>query len=271
MTIVVGVSTPEGLVLAADSRTTTTTVVEGAPQPRIGSDNAQKVFQVGEMGVATYGTAFLSGDTIAGVMDEFAAQVGEDGAEIEKFADTVGTFFDKRYTDHMQAIGEDIDPNRIALGFLTAGYDSAGVGHIKEVSIPGGAISSYEATTNAGGMMWRGQTEVVGRMLKGVDWPGVAELGIALDGPTAAALQRLEYIELEPIALQDGIDFASFLVRTTVEMQRFSNGTLGSPGGLRGCGGPTQLLAIERRGSTWIEELRIRPPSRPGLAAGAQR
>lgn len=62
MTLVMGVAPGDGLVLAADSRTSWT------PQDqhwRVLSDNTHKVFQVGQFAAATSGWAFLLGRNIA--------------------------------------------------------------------------------------------------------------------------------------------------------------------------------------------------------------
>ena len=271
MTIVVGVGTSEGLVLAGDSRTTT--AYSDTQRHRIASDYAQKLFQVKGMGVATFGWAFLERDTIAGVMDQFTAQVSGEVADmnVEEFATALGDFFDERFDQHLAAEGGswDSDTQGFPLGFLVAGYDPDGVGYIVEVLIPGGQISEYKASTTEGGMMWRGQTDVINRLIKGIDGAELLKLGIEVPDDLAKELGKLEYWTMSPITLQDGIDFTSFLVCTTIDMQRFSDGTHGSPGSIPGCGGPVQILAVERRGATWIRPLTLATPSRPGLAEGA--
>jgi hypothetical protein len=49
------------------------------------------------------------------------------------------------------------------------------------------------------------------------------------------------------------VDYATFLVRTTIDMQRFSDGTFARPGLVPGCGGPLQLLVVDRNGATWAQ------------------
>lgn len=269
MTIIVGVATPEGLVLAGDSRTTNTFDNE---RHRIASDNAQKLFSVEGMGVATFGMAFLGRDTIAGVMDQFAAHVSDaERSSVEVFAKSLGDFFDQRFTDALQEVGGewDVDENGFPLGFLVAGYDSEGIGTIMEVLIPSAEIAEFKATTTGGGTMWRGQTDVIGRLLRGVDWPSLGEIGANFSDEQVEDLEKLQYSDLSPITLQDGIDYASFLVRTTIDMQRFSDGTLASPGAVPACGGPLQVLAIERSRPVWVRPLTLHGPSEPGLAEGA--
>ncbi len=269
MTIIVGVATPEGLVLAGDSRTTNT--FDNA-RHRIASDNAQKLFEVEGMGIATFGMAFLGRDTIAGVMDQFAAHVADsEQKDVEAFAKSLGKFFNQRFASLLSEAGEewDVEEKGFPLGFLVAGYNADGVGTITEVLIPSGEIAEFKATTTGGGTMWRGQTDVIGRLLRGVDWPGLGQIGTHFSDEQVVDLEKLQYSDLSPITLQDGIDYASFLVRTTIDMQRFSDGTLASPGAVPGCGGPMQVLAVERSRPVWVSPLTLHGPSEPGLAEGA--
>jgi hypothetical protein len=41
-------------------------------------------------------------------------------------------------------------------------------------------------------------------------------------------------------------------------MQRFSDGTVGAPGLVPGCGGPLQILVIERERTVWVAENELR-------------
>ena len=89
MTVLVGITTPDGVVLASDSRTTRS----DEDAHRIISDSAQKVFEIGRFGVATSGLAFVAGNTIAGLMDQFLAQLGDqDANEVDTFTDALGGF-----------------------------------------------------------------------------------------------------------------------------------------------------------------------------------
>jgi hypothetical protein len=268
MTIVVGVATPEGLVLAADSRTT----FSNGDHHRIGSDNAQKVFEVAGMGIATYGWAFLKNDTIAGVMDQFAAHLDDvDWEGVEGFAAELGAFYHRAFEEHLAEaeIPWDEETMGFPLGFLVAGYGEDGIGAIYEVYVPVTGAATLQATTTGGGSMWRGQTDVIRRLIKGIDLQGLSEQQLELEGEALEKASQLEYNPLPTITLQDGIDYASFLVRTTVDMQRFSDGTYAAPGEVPGCGGPLQVLAVERSRPVWVKPLVLHGPSDPGLAEGA--
>lgn len=266
MTIVVGVATPEGLVLAADSRTT----VSNGDHHRIASDNAQKVFAVAGMGIATYGAAFIENDTIAGVMDQFAAQMdGDETESVEDFATQLGDFYNEAFGASPIGKTWDVEADGYSLGFVVAGYSADGIGAIYEVMVPFDGQPELLSTTTGGGLLWRGQTEAIRRLIKGVDYPGIEELGLDFEAEVFEKFGTLEFNLLSPITLQDGVDFASFLVRTTIDMQRFSNGTQASPVGVPGCGGPLQVLAVERSKPTWVRPNILHGPSEPGLAEGA--
>jgi hypothetical protein len=260
MTIVIGVATPEGLVLASDSRTTS---MGGSRHHRVASDNMQKVFVVDGIGVATFGDAFIGSDTIAGVMDQFAAQCAPEHTEdVDAFSSALGAFFDARFRKHKELP----EGGEFALGFLVAGYDASGIGQIHEISIPGPEVAATGLLTSNGGVVWRGQTAVIRRLIKGVDWDTLGELEAKPSDEVGVALGALEYHLNYPITVQDGVDFAGFLVRTTIDMERFTDGIMAAPGGIPACGGELQLLAVERSQHTWVASLNLAAPSRPGLA-----
>lgn len=115
-------------------------------------------------------------------------------------------------------------------------------------------------------MVWRGQTAVIRRLIKGVDWDTLGQLDVKPSDEVGIALGALEYHLNYPITVQDGVDFAGFLVRTTIDMERFTDGIVAAPGGIPACGGKLQLLTIERSKHTWVASLDLVAPSRPGSA-----
>lgn len=259
MTIAVGVACPEGLVLAADSRSS-----YGSPTGlRIATDNAHKVFELDSerrLAAATFGWALLSGTTIAGHMQEFSA-TQPPGVNVDEAANALLQTFGQHITDHVAAGYDAAPPAGVdVLGFLVAGYDDQGVGHIKQVGLPASGVIDRFATNHCGAV-WQGQIDVMTRLVAGWDatrldpqaWGQVERT--ALDG-------LLFHVPTQRFALQDAIDFASFVVRTTVDMQRFSNGTLQAPGGAPGCGGPIEIVAATRRaGLEWVQRTALRAPS----------
>lgn len=258
MTILVGAASPDGIVLGADSRMT----LSDGQRHRIASDSTDKLFELdGRFGVATYGIAFVGQRTINGLMDEFIAGVNEgDCPDVETFANALGSFFHGRF----EAQFGESDEQGWHLGFVVAGYDESGIGHVWEVGVPGPAVLSTSINSADLGVLWRGQTDSIARLIKGVDLTSLQQ-ATEVDDELSDALARLEYILLHPSTLQDAADMVSFLVRTTIDMQRFSDGTGQFPGLVPGCGGQTQLLAVTRSGVEWISKRPLVGPSQPGF------
>jgi len=277
VTIVVAVAAPDGMVLAADSRST----LFEDKHHRIASDAAVKVFAISDrVGVATYGISFIDHQTIAGVMDEFVATLEKikdlgvtsrirsaltppENFEVSFIAKRLGKFFDQRLRDAKEAF----DPDEIALGFLVAGYDSDGIGRIIEVELPN-ATESELATTATRGYVPRGQSDVADRLLFGIDAVLLEELGVDIPDEVDVALKQLAFKLMHPLSMQDAIDFATFIVRTTIDMQRFSDGTAALPNSVPGCGGPIRVLAVNRQQTTWIADPALTVVARAGLAEG---
>jgi hypothetical protein len=255
VTIVVAVAAPDGIVLSADSRAS---YFDGE-RHRVASDSSVKVFDIfGTIGVATYGLVFLGEKTIAGVIDEFVAGLPTDRpTNAADVAGQLAEFCDLRFC----AAYPDIDLSTIEgalLGFLVASYDDDGVARIREVGIPGGGVSmpmgDTEISTRNNGVLWRGETDVIRRLVKGVDWNVLAAAGVVVPEEMQESLDGLEYNLLLPITLEDAVDFATFLIRTTIEMQRFSDGTALRPHANQTCGGDVRTLAVTRDGTQWVSE-----------------
>lgn len=255
MTIVVGVAAPDGMILAADSRTTYMV----GERHRIASDNAQKVFPICDtIGVATYGDAGIGGRTIAGLMDEFVSTLDEgEPRDAAAIAAALGAFFDERYRAEAppELVAELEAAQAAPVGFLVAGYDDDGIGRIREVAVPGPRVEDEtEITTAVRGVVWRGQTDVIRRMVYGFDADLFLQAGHDMPEAIVEPLQSLAYELLFPITMQDAVDLAAFLISTTVGMQRFSDGTHARPGELPGCGGPVRVLSVTRDGVRWVTD-----------------
>lgn len=273
MTIVVGVSAPDGIILAADSRTTVM-LPDGtnSERPRIASDNAEKVFDVcGGYAVATFGDAFIGNRTVGGLMSEFEALVQHEKLPVGDFADRLGEFFNSRYVQARADDGAPVADDEVGnLGFLVAGYDSSGVGHICEVLIPRGERTETDLdTADTTGFVFRGMTDVINRLMRGVDREAITRVGIGLDSDLSEELEGVTYNVIYPITVQDAIDLAVFLVRTTIDMQRFSDGIVALPGGWSGCGGPINVIAVQQNGVEWVSKPSLEVRHRGGQAEGA--
>jgi hypothetical protein len=190
MTLAVTVVCQDGVVVAADSRTT----LGNHRMLRVGSDFTHKVFAPGGVAVATYGEAFVDERSIASHMAEFAVVEAGNCAHPGPTARQLAAFFGDRYDAQLAALGDARDddadpppPDVATLGFLVSGYDDAGVGEAWEVTLPGRAVEQIATTANGGGAAWRGQSDVVTRMVRGADLEllvrlaAVNEMGDELD------------------------------------------------------------------------------------------
>src|SRR4029453_14108775 len=132
MTLAVTVVCQDGVVVAADSRTT----LANHRMLRVGSDYTHKVFESGRVAIATYGEAFVLGRSVASHMAEFAAREAGNcdhpGPPPLRLAEFVGDRYDQDVTEALDVS----DPRVAELGFLVGGYDDAGVGEAWEVTLP---------------------------------------------------------------------------------------------------------------------------------------
>jgi hypothetical protein len=90
-TVAVGIAISEGIVLAADSRMTTNT--------RVISDSASKLFDIGRIGIVTYGQAFLEGRNIAAWVADFRTDHRNGNVEeiSRRFADFIALPYNRQF------------------------------------------------------------------------------------------------------------------------------------------------------------------------------
>ena len=276
MTLAVTVVCQDGVVVSADSRTT----LANHRMLRVGSDFTHKVFESGGVAVATYGEAFVSDRSIASHMDEFAVVEAGNCQHPGPAAHRLAAFFGDRY-DAQVAQADDPDetppPGVAALGFLVGGYDDAGVGEAWEVTLPDRAVEQIATTANGGGAAWRGQSDVVTRIVRGVDlellWR-LAEVNDMHDRIEAVMplLDECGYrIPFDSMNLQDGIDFAVLCIRTTIDVQRLTLGPVATAPEFSwpGVGGPIEIATVTTvDGFRWVQRTSVQGERPAGLAEG---
>ena len=257
MTIAVAVAIPEGIVLAAESRQTYSRKVGDVINLRIGTDFGKKVFQLGsKVGAVTWGWAFLLGRNINSYVEEFKSTINQKGiSEVEQISHELAKFLTDKYMEH---IAKKLDnPAPRAIGFYIGGYDSKG-GNIYATYIPEKDVSLVSNTIAKSGMNWGGQIDVITRLLKGYDHRIVTLPGFPKD--LTAELNKLEYVtNFNNMTLQDAVDYAVFLVKTTIDMQRFSDGIVMQPGDIPGCGGSIDVAVVQPDSNfCWIQRKELR-------------
>jgi hypothetical protein len=177
------------------------------------------------VGALTFGWAFLLRRNISSHIEEFMLSHQDSGVSVEARAQELTGFFMERYEQHIEQ-GLD-SPGSHVLGFYVGGYDSSG-GKIYQCYIPENEVTEARDPFNNPGVNWQGQTDIVVRLLKGFD-PRISRLS-GFSEELNQQLGQLEYItNFQSMTLQDAVDYAVFLIKTTIDMQRFSNGIIMAP------------------------------------------
>lgn len=255
MTVAISVVSADGLVVAADSRTT---FQWGGGPARVLSDYTHKVFKIDDkIGVASFGYAFLRRRNIAAHIDDFIRS--KPSQDLEGLVSDLHQYFTEEFAAHVNDFpNEAAAPGEARLGFLVVGYDDEGVGHSYDVLIPLDQHSENHNTRDKPGAAWRGQTDVIRRLVKGsdLDLLQVRAAAVGLEDHVTALgdlFQGLEYvIPFDAMNLQDAVDFAEFAIATTIATQRFVYGTMAEPGSWPGVGGPVEIGIVTQR-----EEFRL--------------
>ncbi len=145
-----------------------------------------------------------------------------------------------------------------SISFIVAGYDADGVGRAWFVFVPNEPEERFSRNTLAGGLLRIGQDEVIARVIHG--WSAevlkVPFVQAAMAGGVNVAeeLNKASHIiEWGIMTLQDAVDFCVLMTRMTESVQRFSDGTYLTPGGITGVGGAIDIARITpEEGFRWI-------------------
>lgn len=259
-TVNITVSTNDGIVIAADSRVTYLTEDgDGRHVTRIATDEAMKVFRLGDNVGATFaGKASVGDRSISGLIQEFRVDNGigdTSNTEITVIARKLYDFIRNKYVEAYMS--KPVEP----LEFTVSGYDELKTKRAYSMTISSvGTIMEEVKEFQNLGARWRGQTDVITRLVKGVDNNLISQLR----GEAREEADKMAYnIPFKYLTLQDGIDFAIFMIRTTIDMQRFADGTVEHPGTVQGVGGAIDVAVITPDGFRWIQkkELRGETPS----------
>ena len=263
MSLGVVIKGPEGIVLAADSRVTLEAKLGNGKSPPImvNFDNATKLLSFSEpnsfVGAVTYGAAVIGQRTAHSYIPEFELTLeGQERLGVKEFSEKMSKFFMRIWKRDMP---EDYHGPHMA--FIIGGYDSGDAyGKVFLFEIPG---NSKPEPRNPGekdfGMTWGGQLQIASRLIHGYDPSllAIAKQNLNLDDQQIKQLEQIlrEKIEFRiPYAvlpLQDCIDLATFLVRTTIIAQGLSVG-------VRGVGGPIEVAVVRRtKRLSYIQKKRL--------------
>jgi hypothetical protein len=266
MSLGIAFKSPEGIVLAADSRVTLTGQIQQPNQPITllpsTYDNASKLLKVkGQdfVGAVTYGVGAIGQTeprTAHSYMPDFAQELKDEGRlGVQDFAERLSKFFLDKWNEQKMPtnLGQD-------MVFFVGGYDEvATYGKVFEIHIPS-KPTPLEWHKGQFGLVWGGQREYADRVIHGFDGrlPELTKNFLNLDDKKRDELQKHLQSQLQapvPFAflpLQDCVDLAIFLIKTTITMQHWLVG-------VRGVGGAIDVAVItQEKGFSDIQKKEIR-------------
>lgn len=238
MTLIVSLRIPDGIVIAGDSLSTMVGQgkleaaigvscpacghqheIQGKlPMPPVAATTfsyAQKVFRFcGKFGVGTFGTGLLAGKSIYFAMRLFEQRLRDSETSFDgvtEAAEKIGDEIHNLLKEQLNIEGTSVDAlpqNQFLLGFQVVGYDDT---EPKTVDVNIGKSVSCQAFVDLGCTI-SGSQEVVQAI-----W------GLHKSHPESQP-------PYHAFSLQDAIDYAEFLIRTTITHQRFSQ-TIPNVGG----------------------------------------
>ena len=271
MSICVMVKVPEGLVLAADSASS----VQGGLVTKTGDSgpsgvlkvffNATKVFQVRDLpvGVLSWGAGSFRARTVASLVEEF-----ENRKQVRKICrnnlsvkDLTGDFWDFMLNKSAELLPDMPKNARPKTGFVICGYSGEEFFPDEYVTIIPSEHPKRLRHSIGGnpdfGANWYGATDAIVRLHHGRDdrlFGLLRNHGLSDDQVVEIMEEVREDFQYQVLfaamPLGDAIDYAEFLVQTTINRFRFVMGA-------ELCGGAIDVATITRKsGFEWIRRKR---------------
>lgn len=267
MTLTVAVLVPDGIVLAAESLATLSSKLNiicpkcknklsiqaiDCPNPECdkkiefnlpasNSKYANKLFNLKDrlVGITTAGSGFITGRTTESHIREFESIQLAERDTVEDIANKLGNYF----LDQAKGVVKNfnnLSENTQFIQFLVAGYDNVDIqkGEVKigkVFSMTVGKEVKMEKIHEKGyGSSIQGDPRVVMKLMKKDPAIPIAE------------------VPFNMLPLQDAIDYARFLLKTTIDYQRFAVM-------IPTCGGEIEVATITpQRGFEWINKKQLK-------------
>ena len=262
MSLGVVIKGPEGVVLATDSRVTLEARQQNGPSFHVTFDNATKILSFSKphnyVAAITYGLAVIGQRTAHSFVPEFELTLKDDERlTVEGYAQRLSEFFLGRWEESSMPKNHEGPP----MMFIVGGYDpDSAYGKVFLFGIPNHpTLEPKHCDNNEFGMTWGGQLEIASRLIHGYD-PRIREAireTLNLDDEQTKLVDKAmkeqgEFpIPYGVLPLQDCVDLAAFLIRSTIIAQRLAVA-------IRGVGGPVEVATITRaNGLQYIQKKEI--------------
>jgi hypothetical protein len=232
MSLVVTVYVPSGIVMAADSRMTVLRSEdheEGGQKTRVQqqlvlSDSAYKVVELGKVGagISVYDSGIIDNQPVESQIYRFEEEALGEGDDVAAVASKFLAYFRANHAS-------------TPVGFHVAGYRREGKASVPHVLVGHTTREPEIRCVNA--------TE-----------QGVLQYGVVRAGDVLVANRLIDQQHLPLFAampLQDAIDYAVHLIRTTIDTLRFEPR-------FPSVGGPIDILVIRPDGIEWVQRKELR-------------
>lgn len=242
MSFICSVYVPEAIVMASDSRQSVSITKkdkEGKKEIPIrttSSDSVNKTFLLEEQGVGISfaGDTMLGGVTTESHIKRFLEEKVVKSDDVVTIADKILGYFKKIFpkantTIHVCGFKKE---GKISSPYVFAIHVGRNEKERKNIK------SEKEITY---GVSWSGEGDIVARLL-------IAPLPQKNEPEKIIPPVPVMYPAMTP---QDAVDFATYLIRTTIETMRFQ----ARP---KTVGGPVDVLLLTPEGSRWIQKKEIR-------------
>ena len=255
MTICVSVRVPDGIVLGTDSMSA---VMGIQPDGQYGIvktyKNARKLVQIANspIGVFIYGQANIGKRSVYELIGEFDFDAKFN--TVGKIATKLAKYIEGEYQREFSARIKEEQPT---LGLYLAGSSPESQPLEEwEIRFPRNPTLRKPRQDEDYGVEWRGITTPFMRLYRGYD-PEVLTY-LQASGAAPQQVKKIKegnefstLIAFNFMPLQDAVDFAAFVLRTTIRYNQFEIGNAT-------CGGSLQIAAITAEsGFQWVQEPRL--------------
>jgi hypothetical protein len=259
MTIVATVKARDGLVLAADSMTTVTIPTDEGPQFVKAFENGRKLYHMRDLpiGAVTYGLGNIGGRSMEGLVLDACKEMPSEVQAVGDVAASLCGYLHDVYETQFEGLETEQKPE---CGFLVGGYSpDEPFARLFEFGFPNGAGAVEVGQPDVCGATWRGVDYPFVRLWRGFA-PAMLQELLSKDGLSRERVDELIApleigVAYDGMPVQDAVNFATYILDTTIGFARFAHG-------VPACGGPLQVAAIlPESGFQWIArpELRIAP------------
>lgn len=229
MSFIITVYTNEGIVMASDSRSTTS-VTQMLPNGTVANslgvqvtDTTYKTFAFDDrIGISTCGAATIDNKPITGYIEKFLLENKNKGLSVHDTSEVL--------LNHFSILSPADD-----IHFFVAGYGDSDAPVVEQVLTK--TLQIIPVDVRSKGAVWDGETIIFTRLVKPVILNNLN--GTYMDLPTYAT-------NFDFFTLQDAIDYAEYAIDVTIKTMKFQNC-------VKTVGGPIDILVIKPDKVFWVQ------------------